>query len=285
MAFSQTNIATKGGVVIFSSGASSSPEFAEAKEYASMEAFGMTSTFTFADGSTRQFQPPALRAVIPYPDYAALTLVTEAEWRALDKFSTDAADAARKYPRSATLLQGLIGTIAIARQKQQQGHVVVAGQWLTKADYEKKAEGVKADYVPRLDVAGKTYKNVRLSAVKGEQVKLMHDGGFSDVLMAELKKLPEAERKELARTNPRLAPILGFKASEVGSSAGSIAAAAEGGEPTFGNFSYTINGSQVTITRVGGKDTFEMDRVPETYLKANHDLARAVKEYKAKKGL
>src|SRR5687768_5120484 len=77
----------RGGIVVFTSTDSENDKFAVAHEYVSMETFGMTSTFKFANGQTRQMQPPALRAAVPYPDYAALTLVTEADWQALEKIA------------------------------------------------------------------------------------------------------------------------------------------------------------------------------------------------------
>ncbi len=277
-------IPTKGGIVVFTSNDSENDMFAMAHEFVSMESFGMTSTFKFANGATRQMQPPALRAVVPYPDYAALTLVTDADWQALEKISRDADAAAKKYPKSVPLMQALKATLATARQRHQEGYVVIKGGWLSKSDYEKKITDTKADYVTRLDILGKTYKNVRLSAVNEDQVKLMHDGGFSTVALAELKKLPDPERKALARTNPRLASILGYTAGELGSSSGSIAAAAVQGTGGLSTFSFSIIGDEINITRVGrSTETFAVDKVPPSYLAENPDLAQAVKDHLAKK--
>ncbi len=272
-------IATKGGVVIFASSASGDNEFAEAREFVAMESIGMTSTFTFADGTKRQAQRPTLRTVVPYPDYATLTLVTDADWQAFQKFGTDAEAVARQYPRSVALMQALGTRIRAALQKRQEGNVVVAGQWMSLADYQKKAADAQADYVARLEVGGRVYKNARLSAVKDDQMKLMHDGGFSHVPVADLKKLPDDERKALARTNPRLAPVLGFKPGEVGASAGSIAASRDPGGADLATFSFTIRGGEVVINRVGASETYPVDKVPAAYLAANVDLARAVKEH------
>jgi hypothetical protein len=277
-------IPSKGGVVIFTSSDADNDKFAVANEFVSMESFGMTSTFKFPNGKTLQMQPPALRMVVPYPDYTALTLVTEADWQAMEKIAEDADKAAKKYPKSVPLMEALKATLNTALQKHQQGYVVIQGGWLSKADYEKKVGDTKADYVARLDIMGKTYKNVRLSTVADEQVKIMHDGGFSTVPLAELKKLPDSERKPLARTNPRLASILGYNAADLGSSAGSIAAAVVQNSGGLSTFSFSIVGDQVTITRVGGStETFAMDKLPANYLSANPELAQAVKDYLAKK--
>ena len=277
-------IPTKGGIAVFTPNDSDNDKFAAAHEFVSMESFGMTSTFKFANGTTRQMQPPALRVVIPYPDYAALTLVTEADWQALEKIYQDADAAAKKYPKSAPLMQALQATLATALQKHKEGYVVITGGWLSKADYEKKITDTKADYVARLDIMGKTYKNVRMSAVSDDQVKLMHDGGFSNVALAELKKLPDPERKALARTNPRLASILGYTSGELGSSSGSIAAAAVQNTGGLSTFSFSIVGDEINITRVGhSTETFAVDKVPSSYLTENSDLAQAVKDHLAKK--
>lgn len=276
-------IPSKGGIAVFTSNESDNDKFAMASEFVSVETFGMTSTFKFANGQTRQMQPPALRVIIPYPDYAALTLVTEADWQALEKIAQDADAAALKYPKSAPLMQALKATLTTALQKHQQGYVVIGGGWLSKEEYEKKVTDTKADYVPQMVLSGKMYKNVRLSAVNGEQVKLMHDGGFTSVPLTDLQKLPDEHRKPLARTNPRLASILGYKAADLGSSAGSIAAASAQNPGTYSTFSYTIVGDQVTITRVGATETYVIDKVPAGYLSNNPELAQAVKEHLAKK--
>jgi hypothetical protein len=276
-------IPSKGGVVVFTSNEGDSDKFAVANEFVTMETFGMTSTFTFANGQTRQMQPPNLRAVVPYPDYAALTLVNEADWQALEKIAQDADAAAQKYPKSAALMQALKNTLTGALQKHQQGFVVINGGWLSKEDYEKKITDTKADYVAQMVLSGKMYKNVRLSAVNGDQVKLMHDGGFTSVPLTDLQKLPEEQRKPLAKTNPRLASILGYKAADLGSSAGSIAAASTPTSGAYTTFSYSINGEHVTITRVGSTEMYAIDAVPAGYLANNPELAQAVKEYLAKK--
>jgi hypothetical protein len=276
-------IPTRGGIVVFTLNEGDNEKFAQAHEYESMETFGMTSTFKFANGQTRQMHPPNLRAVVPYPDYAALTLVTEADWQALEKIAQDADTTAQKYPKSATLTQALKTRLSAALQKHREGYVVINGGWLSKEDYEKKITDTKADYVPQLALSGKVYKNVRLSTVNGEQVKLMHDGGFSSVPLADLKKLPEETRKPLARTNPRLASILGYKAAELDSSSGSIAAAATPATGAYTTFSYSIAGDQVTITRVGSTEMYAIDKVPAGYLANNPELAQAVKDHLAKK--
>jgi hypothetical protein len=276
------DIPSKGGIVVFTTTDSESDKFAMANEYVSMESFGMTSTFKFANGQTRQMQPPALRVVVPYPDYAALTLVTDADWQALEKISQDADAAALKYPKSAPLMQALKATLATALQKHQQGYVVISGGWLSKEDYAKKVTDTKADYVEKVVLSGKMYKNVRLSAVNGDLVKLMHDGGFANVPLADLQKLPEDQRKPLARTNPRLASILGYKAADLGSSAGSIAAAAVVNSGAYNTLSYSIVGDKVTITRVGSTETFDIDKVPAEYLSNNPDLVQAIKDHLAK---
>ncbi|RBP47335.1 hypothetical protein DES53_101132 [Roseimicrobium gellanilyticum] len=276
-------IPSKGGIVVFTSNEGDSDKFAVANEFVSVETFGMTSTFKFANGQSRQMQPPNLRAVVPYPDYAALTLVTEADWDALEKIAQDADAAAQKYPKSATLMQGLKATLTTALQKHQQGYVVINGGWLSKEDYAKKVTDTKADYVAQMVLSGKMYKNVRLSAVNGDLVKLMHDGGFANVPLADLQKLPDETRKPLAKTNPRLASILGYKAADLGSSAGSVAAANVASAGTYSTFSYTIAGEQVTITRVGTTETYAIDKVPAGYLSNNPELAQAVKDHLAKK--
>ncbi|HSJ02741.1 MAG: hypothetical protein ACAI34_21975 [Verrucomicrobium sp.] len=275
---------SKGGIVVVGSSATGSNEFAQAFEFASVETFGMTSTFTFANGTTQQLQPPLLRKTLSYPDYPALTLVTEADWLELDKIAKEAEDVGRQYPKATSLAKALVDKIAFVRQKGRQGNVVVAGQWMSAQDYQQKHTDAKVDYMPLLDLGGKIYKNVRLSVLKDQQMKIMHDGGFSTVEVADLKKLPEADRKALAKTNPRLAPVLGFSAADVGSSAGSVAAAAgnDASRPT--TFSYAIVGDTVTITRIGGQEQYAIDKVPQALLTANADLAQAVKEKLAKKG-
>lgn len=270
-------IPAKGGVVIIGSSASSGDEFATAHEYASVETFGMTSTFTFADGSSKQLQPPVLRKMVPYPSYGQLTLVSDEDWQGLEKIAQEAQDTARKYPKSVALMQPLIGQIATALEKRRQGNVVIAGRWMPLQEYQRQHASAKADYVPLLEIAGKIYKNVRMSAVKEQEIKLMHDGGFSTVQLDDLKKLPDAQRKELAKTNPRMAPLLGFRADELGASAGSMAAAAvsDANRPT--TFSFSISGNNVIINRIGGQETYALDKVPQSLLDANVDLARAVK--------
>jgi hypothetical protein len=277
------SIPSKGGIVVFTTNESDNDKFAMANEYESMETFGMTSTFKFANGQTQQMQPPRLRVVVPYPDYAALTLVTEADWLALEKIAQDANAAAQKYPKSATLMEALKTRLTAALQKHAQGHVVINGGWLSKEDYEKKITDTKADYVPQLALSGKVYKNVRLSAVNGDQVKLMHDGGFTSVLLTDLQKLPDETKKPLAKTNPRLASILGYKAADLNSSAGSIAAATTPTTGAYTTFSYSITGDQVTITRVGSTEIYAIDKVPAGYLANNPELAQAVKDHLAKK--
>lgn len=276
-------IPTKRGIVVFTLSEGDSDKFAMASEYESMESFGMTSTFTFANGQTRQLQPPNLRAVVPYPDYAALTLVTEADWQALEKIAKDADAAAQKYPKSATLAEALKTRLTGALQKHREGFLVINGGWLSKEDYEKKVTDTKADYVAQLALSGKTYKNVRLSTVNGDLVKLMHDGGFSSVPLADLQKLPEEQRKPLARTNPRLASILGYKAADLDSSSGSIAAAAIPVSNAYTTLSYSIAEDQVTIKRVGSIETYAIDKVPAGYISNNPELAQAIKDYLAKK--
>jgi hypothetical protein len=276
-------IPTKRGIVVFTLSEGDSDKFAMASEYESMESFGMTSTFKFANGQTRQLQPPNLRAVLPYPDYAALTLVTEADWLALEKIAQDADAVAKKYPKSATLAEALKTRLTGALQRHQEGFVVINGGWLSKEDYSKQITDTKADYVAQLVLSGKAYKNVRLSTVNGDLVKLMHDGGFSSVPLADLQKLPDETRKPLARTNPRLASILGYKAADLDSSAGSIAAAAVPVSSAYTTFSYSIAGDQVTITRVGSTETYAIDKVPAGYISNNPELAQAVKDYLAKK--
>jgi hypothetical protein len=275
-------IPTKGGIVVFTNSEGDSDKFATASEYESKESFGMTSTFKFAGGQTRQLQPPNLRAVIPYPDYAALTLVTEADWQALEKIAQDADAVAKKYPKSAPLAEALKTRLTGALQRHREGFLVINGAWLSKEDYEKKVVDTKADYVAQLVLSGKAYKNVRLSTVNGDLVKLMHDGGFSSVPLADLQKLPEEQRKSLAKTNPRMASILGYKAADLDSSAGSIAAASTTSS-AYTTFSYSIVGDQVTITRVGSTETFAIDKVPAGYISNNPELAQAIKDYLAKK--
>ncbi|WP_050025657.1 hypothetical protein [Verrucomicrobium sp. BvORR034] len=270
-------IPAKGGVVVIGSSASSGDEFATAHEFVSVETFGMTSTFTFADGSSKQLQPPVLRKMVPYPIYGQLTLVSDEDWKGLEKIGAEAQETARRYPKAVALMQPLIGQIVAAMDKHRQGNVVVAGRWMPLQEFQRQHANAKADYVPMLEIAGKTYKNVRMSAVKDLEIKLMHDGGFSTVQLDDLKKLPDAQRKELARTNPRMAPLLGFKAEELGASAGSVAASAvsDASRPT--TFSFSISGKNVIINRIGGQETYALDKVPQELLDANVDLARAVK--------
>ncbi|WP_038172257.1 hypothetical protein [Verrucomicrobium sp. BvORR106] len=270
-------IPAKGGIVVIGSSASGGDEFATAHEYVSVETFGMTSTFTFADGSSKQLQPPILRRMVPYPSYGQLTLVSDEDWQGLEKIGAEAQDTAKRYPKATALMQPLIGQIASALEKHRQGNVVIAGRWMPLQEYQRQHASAKADYVPLLEIAGKIYKNVRMSAVKDQEIKLMHDGGFSTVQLDELKKLPDAQRKALAKTNPRMAPLLGFKADELGASAGSMAAAAvnDANRPT--TFSFSISGNNVIINRIGGQETYALDKVPQELLNANVDLARAVK--------
>jgi hypothetical protein len=275
-------VPAKGGVVIVGSATSASDEFAQAFEYVTVETYGLTSTFKFADGSVRKWQPPQLRRIVPYPDYAQLTLVSDEQWQELENLALAAAETARMYPKSAPFVTPVVGQINSALAKRHQGNVVVAGRWMSLQDYERSHADAKVDYLDQLDLAGKVYKNVRVSAVKDLQVKLMHDGGFTTVPLEDLKKQPEGKRKGLAKTNPRLAPLFGFTAEESGASAGSLAASQTAAPAAL---SFVISRGVVTITEMGGSKQFPVGRVPQHYLDADEGLSRAVSRALEKSGV
>jgi hypothetical protein len=250
------------GIVIHASGSSTSAETALASEFTKLEAIGMTSTFTFADGKTLQMQPTSMMKVFMYPDLAAMTLINEQDAAKLHEQKAQMATLSKQYPRSASILAAQVAKIDETLARMQQGNVFVGGRWMTRQEYQQASTGQSNSYVAVLTVGGQVYKNAKASALEGDQLKIMHDGGFATLSTA---RLTPVQRQELARTSPNIGRVL---APEI---AGSLPA-----PTTRSGNSFSIVTDLVTIQLPGGAKTYPLDQVPASLLQSDPTLAAEV---------
>ncbi|OAI58029.1 hypothetical protein AYO49_01605 [Verrucomicrobiaceae bacterium SCGC AG-212-N21] len=144
----------------------------------------------------------------------------------------------------------------------QQGNVFVGGKWMTKQEYQQASAGPRNDYVPMLNVRGQVYKNAKASTLEGDQLKIMHDGGFATLSVASLS---QSQKQELARTNPNIGHVLAPEMSE------KLPAPTTRSGNTF-----SIVNDLVTIQLPGGAQTYPLDQVPASLLQSDPSLALEV---------
>ena len=255
------------GVVIFADEGSAADEFAIAKEFVAVDSFGMTSTFTFADGKTMQVQPTKMRKIFMYPDFSSMTLLTENDWKSIQDQADQATALMKKYPRSAPILKAFVERLNNAIARSKQGLLWIAGKWMTPQEYEQQNASVKNAYVASLVIDGKVYKNVKASALQEDQLRIMHDGGFSTIA---LKKLSDAQRQDLAKTNTDLARML---------APGSAGAA----PVTKTRFPFSIVGDTVTVQLPDGPKSYALDQVPGSLISNDSELETEIKRHRAER--
>jgi len=141
---------------------------------------------------------------IEFPDLVKDSFVSADDVAALKAKRDQLATVATRYKKAAGAITPMVTAIDAALEQLILGRVLVSGTWMNRNEYDQKmreATGPKGASVASVPFKGAFLKNVRVSAVRGDRVSLVHDAGIATIPLSEI---PADVLAQLKATAPQL---------------------------------------------------------------------------------
>jgi hypothetical protein len=166
------------------------PELWKPVPFKSYERFGFSTSVRTHEDKTVVITNEKLGMIIEQPQFAEMTVVTDADWEKLAQARQSWQERAAQLPQIKALILTVLSGFDAMLQHRGSGKIYIRGKWMEQEEYEtyKKSFSGGASAIPELRVADKIFKNVKVSSAKDGRVGITHDGGVARIMMSDLSE-------------------------------------------------------------------------------------------------
>ena len=168
------------GLIVLNTGSTSLP-YSNAFEYHRLETFELTYKAILPDGKPISGLRSEIVGELVYPAALGDAVNPREALANLAAQRAEMAALAERFVKAGPLLRPQLARLDAALSRVRAGEVFYAGQWQSRADYEKKLAAANREIIPAFEIAGRPYKNIKLNAVVQGELKFTHDGGAMSV--------------------------------------------------------------------------------------------------------
>lgn len=177
------------GVVLTKEIPSQSEEFWKPAPFTRIERFTFAVVIYSADGGKTTIPNAQVGKTIEMPDLAKASLVTGSDIASWKTLRQEITTGIAQYRSAAQVLKALLAEVDGVISRFDAGNVLLSGKWVTRAEYDRsvrEAAGGGQKTMASLAVRGTTLRNARVTAVRGDKISLLHEGGMLVVGTQEL---------------------------------------------------------------------------------------------------
>jgi hypothetical protein len=166
------------------------PELWEPVPFKSYERFGFSISVRTHEDQTVVITNDKLGMILEQPQFAEMTLVTEADWEKLAQASQSWQERAAQLPQIKKLILTVLSGYDAILQHRGSGKIYIRGKWMEKEEYAAYINSFSrgSSAIPELRIEDKVYRNVKVSSAKDGRLGITHDGGVARIMISDLSE-------------------------------------------------------------------------------------------------
>lgn len=176
------------GVLLYTDPPGSPDEMTVSLEFKRADEHGHLVNVQPINGRARRIMTPQIKGIVKFKDLNSLTVTESKAFQALKQDLDALEQLAVRFPahseKWANYQQGLAGIV----NKIQSGFAIVGGEWMPIDEYMKR-NSAPEKLAGELEFDGKIYKGIRLVAVEGTEVGIIHLGGAARLPISSLEQV------------------------------------------------------------------------------------------------
>jgi len=173
------------GVIFYRSAPGETDVLARVQKFTSIEIFTNVTHFVLENGEKNRVFQNNLIGVIEFPNMTSASISTSQQIEEFNGMIQKIKGAIDRYPGAYHEINDDLLRFSAAQQMIQQGNVLIGGQWKSGAEHEMTAPSGPV-FVPELLTGDQKLLNARLSGIDGSKVRILHSGGVTSAVIADL---------------------------------------------------------------------------------------------------
>lgn len=195
------------GVVFYRENPEEPDHLAKVRKFQAVKDFGnLVNYVPLGESQNVRILKKNLIGILEYPDLENGRITTPEEKASLFALVKQMRQALTRYPTSYHIINNDLQRFEGVEQMLKQGNVLLSGEWKPEAEMDFQTGPVS---LPELEIDGRIFKGVRMTAIESSRVKFIHSSGvevrevgsLSDDVISKLNRTSE-ELRIIKRTSP-----------------------------------------------------------------------------------